>query len=149
MSHAALRESQAAVALIRVRHEADWKYLCQWSDSWQALHFVGGHREGDETFHACAVREVLEELPVAPGEVAVPAEPLSRLEYVAFSESARVPTFYVMAVFFVGLAADARPAVDARPENRWVTRAEVRAGRMDDGTRVSPTVELILTKLGL
>lgn len=148
MSGAALRESQAAVALIRARHETTWTFLCHWSGSWRALHFVGGHREPGETFRACAVREACEELGVAACDVSVEAEPLGHLEYVTHSRSAGVPTAYVIEVFPAALAPGAvlgRP----EPENRWVTRAEIRAGVTADGTPVSPTAELILSKLNL
>lgn len=144
-----LRRSEAAAALIREWRGSGWVYLCQWSDSWRAAHFVGGHREGGESFRECAVREALEELPVRPNDLWVPDEPLAHLEYVALSWSAGVPTAYAISVFRVSLATAARPGVDARPENLWVARAEARAGRAADGTRVSPTVDLILTMLGL
>jgi 8-oxo-dGTP pyrophosphatase MutT (NUDIX family) len=150
MTEPTLRQSQAAVALIRVRDDAGWKYLCRWSLSWQAFHFVGGHREGVESFQDCAVREVLEELPVAPADVSVATEPMAHLEYVAFSESARQPTHYVMEVFKTDLSVDAlRDKVEPRPENRWVSRDEIRAGRAVYGIRVRPPADLILSKLGL
>jgi 8-oxo-dGTP pyrophosphatase MutT (NUDIX family) len=145
MTRAAVRESQAAVALIRERHDADWKYLCHWSRSWGAWHFVGGHREPGETFRECAVREACEELGVAADHLRVVA-PLARLEYVAHSRSAGVPTAYVIEVYETLLCA-AR-GVELGGRNRWVTGAEVRRGRTDDGTPVSPTVDYILTQLG-
>ena len=80
----------------------------------------------------------------------VRAAPLAHLEYDAYSESAGVPTHYVIEVFPVALdPAAARERVTPRAENRWVTRGEISAERTKDGTRVSPTVELILTQLGL
>jgi len=144
----AVRESQAAVALIRKQYDGECAYLCQWSDSWQALHFIGGHREPGETFRECAVREVQEELLIGSGEFDVPTEPLSRLDYVAFSESAGVPTRYQMAVFPTVLSADAEGRANAAPENAWVGAADIRRGATTDGRRVSPTVALILGKLG-
>lgn len=149
MTRRTLRESQAAVALVRTRTPSGWAYLCQWSDSWHALHFVGGHREPGETFRECAAREVTEELLITADEFEVSAEPLARLEYVAFSESAGVPTWYVMAVFPTRLTADAVRAAEGRPENGWVAVADARRGATADGRRVSPTVSLILGKLGL
>ena len=150
MTAAAMRQSQAAVALIRDRQDAGCKYLCHWSASWQAFHFVGGHREGEEPFCECAVREVLEELPVVPADFSVTSEPMAHLEYVAFSGSALRLTYYVMEVFPTELNPDAaRDKVVPQPENRWVSRDEIRAGRACDGPRVSPTVDLILSKLGL
>ena len=86
---------------------------------------------------------------MTPEDVAVPAEPLAELDYIAHSASAGVPTRYVMAVFLTELSAEVRPAVDGCPENRWVTRAEARAGLTSDGVGVSPSVETILSQLGM
>lgn len=144
-----MRESQAAVALVREWRAGGWVFLCQWSDTWNALHFIGGHREPGETFRRCAVREAAEELAVAEGELDVAAEPLARFEYVAFSRSAGVDTRYVMEVFPTCLTAAARARATGRPENCWVGLADVRAGRTADGRPVSPSVALILGKLGL
>lgn len=149
MTPTPLRESQAAVALARTRTPGGWAYLCQWSDTWRALHFVGGHREPGESFRECAAREVQEELHLTADQFALPAEPLARLEYVAFSESARVPTWYLMAVFPLVLSDDARRRAEGEPENAWVGPADVRRGTTADGRRVSPTVSLLLGKLGL
>jgi len=139
----ATRESQAAVALIR--HPAGEKFLCQWSTTWKALHFIGGHRDGTESFRECAVREVREELGLAEGTFGVAAEPLARLDYVAFSESAKVPTRYVMEVFPARL----RIELDERPENAWLGWDEIARGQADDGRRISPTVGFILGKIGI
>lgn len=140
------RRSEAAVVLIR----DGGRFLCQWSDAWRALHLIGGHREEDESFPACAVREAGEELPGAgPGGVVVAPVPAAELEYDAFSQSAGVLTHYVIVVFPARLSAPARAAVEADPANRWVTRDEIRSGRANDGMPVSPTVDCILTRLGL
>jgi hypothetical protein len=37
--------------------------------------------------------------------------------------------------------------VAANPDNRWVTEAEILAGRCNDGTRVSPTMMRIVMRL--
>ena len=144
----AIRETQAAVALIRARHPAGWKYLCQWSDTWHALHFIGGHREAGETFRECAAREVEEELALGAADFDVAAAPLAHFEYEAFSASAGVPTHYLMAVFPTELAGELGATVGDRPENAWVGTEEVRAGRTADGRRISPSVGTILARLG-
>lgn len=146
MSGGPLRRSEAAVVLIR----EGGRFLCQWSDAWRALHLVGGHREGDESFPACAAREAGEELPAAgPGGVVVAPAPAAEVEYDAFSRSAGAMTHYVIAVFPARLSAPARTAVEADPANRWVDRDEIRSGRANDGMPVSPTVDWILTRVGL
>jgi len=149
MTIAEMRCSQAAVALIRQPTAVGWNFLCQWSDSWRALHLIGGHREGEETFRECAMREMLEELPVGFADVSVAAQPLAHLEYVTFSESAGVPTRYILEVFQTSIDSHAREKVTRQPENAWVSREQIQLGLAADGRRISPTVELILVKLGL
>lgn len=143
-----MRESQAAVVLIREQHDAGWRYLCHWSDSWNALHFVGGHREPSETFRECAVREAQEELGIGPAEIVVEEQPLGRLEYVTFSVSAGVQTFYVIEVFYAAVDATLCHQITLfRPRNHWVSREEIRNGFTLKGLKVSITTDIILTKL--
>ena len=58
------RVSEASLALIRAPGsgtEAPW--LMQWNTKWQAMHWIGGHKERDDPSDlACVLREVHEEL---------------------------------------------------------------------------------------
>jgi hypothetical protein len=43
-----MRESTAAVAIIRREHKGQTLWLAQWNGNWQCYHFVGGHKRADE-----------------------------------------------------------------------------------------------------
>lgn len=145
-----MRQSVAAVALLRREHEGRTLWLAQWNPKWQCYHFVAGHKRPDESFRQCVVREVTEELDLrAEVDFQVAPEPLAQLEYDAWSEGAQAETHYTMALFEVELLHEAaRQAVDAGPQNRWLSQVEIHAQRCDNGQAVSPTMALLLSKLG-
>src|SRR5437899_12918791 len=89
-----MRTSLAAFALFRCAAPGGRvEYLAQWNDAWNAFHFVGGHKEDDESFRACCVREVIEELGIVEGrDFRVAGERRNHLRYVHFSASAGVET---------------------------------------------------------
>ncbi|MFO0952828.1 MAG: NUDIX hydrolase [Isosphaeraceae bacterium] len=122
-------------------------YLAQWNLSWRALNLVGGHREGGESFRDCLVREIGEELGLAEGEdFVVDDVPPVRLEFDAFSDSAWAPTAYRVEVYHVRLTGErALARVASNPDNRWVSHAEILAGRCNDGTHISPTTARVVT----
>jgi len=146
-----MRESLAAVAVIRRRQDGKTLWLAQWNRHWARYHFVAGHKRADESFRECLVREVAEELLLRQGvDYVVPAEPLAHLEYSAWSQSAQTETAYTMELFEVELAGKAAVAkLDADAKNRWLTHAEIRALRCEDGRPVSETMPLLLQKAGL
>lgn len=145
-----MRESVAALALIRRTSGGETEYLTQWNNGWQALNFVGGHRRAEETFRACLCRELEEELGLRDGvDCQVEEHPLAHLEYTAFSRSAQEESLYVVELFSVQLNESAMARVNPAPENAWVNEAESRAGRTSAGRAVSATVPLLLSKAGL
>jgi len=92
-----MRTSQAGLALVRrTRPDGATEYLTQWSDTWKRLALVGGHVEPGESFRACCVREVGEELGLADGTDFRVAEGsvTPTCEYRAVSGSAGVETLY-------------------------------------------------------
>ncbi len=92
-----MRRSEAAIALIRRELGSNTEWLAQWNEAWQAYHFVGGHRRGEESFRECMVRELDEELELRDGaDLLVPTAPALHLEYTAFSQRAHEETEYVM-----------------------------------------------------
>ena len=146
-----MRQSVAALALIRSRKEGHTLWLARWNRHWQSYSFVGGHEHPEESFRECVVREVGEELGLSEGTgFAVASQPQAHLEYTAWSESAQAETAYVIEIFDVELLGTAaRDAVDADPQNRWVTEAEIRSQRSADGEPISATMERLLSMAGL
>jgi hypothetical protein len=143
------RRSLAAVALIRRSHQGQTEFLSQWNPKWQALHFISGHKRPDESFRECLIREMGEELGLSiGGDYTVADQPISQLQFDAWSESAQAMTSYEFAVYEVTLNGGSTLAkVAANPDNRWVTEDEIRAGRCADGTRISPTMARVLMAL--
>ncbi len=146
-----MRTSVAAFALIRRAVAAGCvEYLARWNEGWKAFHFVGGHKHDGESFRACCVRETAEELGLVESrDFRLAAERRNHLRYVHFSERAKVETDYTVELFDVELLGDARSAVEASPDNRWLTESEIRTGRCRDGRAVSPTMLRILSLAGL
>jgi 8-oxo-dGTP pyrophosphatase MutT (NUDIX family) len=144
-----MRHSEAAVALIRREQDGQTFWLAQWNPKWQRFHFVSGHRRPDETFRACLVREVAEELDLQEDrDYAVAAGPPIPVEFTDWSESAQTETTYVMELFEVALTGpEARPRVDADPQNRWLSEPEIQAERCHDGRRISATMTRLLDAL--
>ena len=142
------RRSEAAVALIRRESDGQTLWLAQWNRKWQAYHFVAGHRRPDETFRECLVRELGEELGLrADVDCTAAAEPLARVEYSAWSESARAETQYTMELFAVELTSAARASADEDPRNRWLSGPEIASQRCQDGRPVSATMQRLLNEV--
>ncbi len=150
-----MRTSTASLAVIRQPGPDGMpRYLAQWNERWQAFNLVGGHKHENESFRACLVRELSEELGILPepgdpdgaglpengprGRVA--REPIGRLEYEAFSQSAHERTSYRLELFVVDLTGDALAHVAQNKSNRWLSEPEIEAGRCDDGKAVSDTM---------
>jgi 8-oxo-dGTP pyrophosphatase MutT (NUDIX family) len=145
-----MRRSEAAVALIRRQQDGQTCWLAQWNAKWQRFHFISGHRRPDETFRACLVREVAEELGLQESrDYVIAAGPPMPLEFTAWSESAQTETAYHMELFEVELTGvEARRTVDADPQNRWLSEPEIRAERGHDGRPISPTMARVLDAVG-
>jgi 8-oxo-dGTP pyrophosphatase MutT (NUDIX family) len=140
-----LRQSVAAFALIRRDKRGLTLWLAQWNPHWQCHNFVGGHKRDDEPFRECVVREVAEELRLQEGrDFIVAREPMVRLEYTDWSESAQEETEYTVELFEVRLPDSARRLVDANPDNCWISAAEIRRGHTTAGRRISATVKRLL-----
>ncbi len=146
-----MRESAAAVALIRRQENGQSTWLAQWNSKWQRYHFVGGHRQEPETFRDCLVRELVEELGLHElSDVVVAEQPRQRLEFVAWSESSHQQTRYTFELFEVEFAGESViRKVDANPQNRWVSEAEMRQGGASDGRLISPTMFLVMSQAKL
>jgi 8-oxo-dGTP pyrophosphatase MutT (NUDIX family) len=140
-----MRESEAAVAIIRSGEACQPAWLARWNDRWQAYHFVAGHRRSDETFRQCLIRELGEELRLAETtDYQAPRQPITTVEFVGFSERAQVETRYKMLPFHVELTETARSVVGNQSEVRWLSLSEIIKGQSNDGQRVSPTMRRLI-----
>ncbi len=99
-------------------HRRGSGWLARWNDNWKALFFVGGHREGDETYRECAIREIGEELGLTPSECPVSASCASHLEYRAISHSAGELTEYVIELFCSHPNQEGLRKIDGDPRNK-------------------------------
>lgn len=144
-----MRRSVAAFALIRQSTDGRRHWLAQWNRRWQAYNFVGGHKRDPETFRDCVVREIGEELGLRPDvDFMTDPEAIAHYEYSAFSRPSEEETEYIIEVFAAEVAGpEAFEKVTRDPNNRWLSEAEIRAGRCDDGRPVSETMKTILDRL--
>lgn len=144
-----LRTSEGGIALIERTVNGEKQWLAQWNETWKAFFFVGGHRESNETFRECVVREIREELELEPSELTVSDSPTQRLEYIATSHGAKVPTAYTMEVFATQLAPAVELGIDSISKNAWLTEKDIR-GLTAGGVRpISVTMLVILGMLGV
>jgi 8-oxo-dGTP pyrophosphatase MutT (NUDIX family) len=140
-----MRQSEAAVAIIRRTRNGQTHWLAQWNKNWGAFHFVAGHRQPDETFRECLVREIAEELQLHEGpDFRVSGQEPLHQEFVEFSRSAQTETRYIMDLFNVKLNDTADPKVDSESANRWLSEVEIEAEKTDDGRPVSPTMKRLI-----
>jgi ADP-ribose pyrophosphatase YjhB (NUDIX family) len=140
-----MRRSDAAVALIRREQNDQTSWLAQWNDNWSAFHVVSGHQRPGESFRACVVREVAEELGLREGvDFTVADQPPLHVEFTAWSAAARVETDYTMELFDVELTPAAQARVTEAANNRWLSAAEIAGERTHDGRPVSATMKRLL-----
>lgn len=143
-----MRQSESALAYITGCDPQEPVWLAQWNERWQCYHFVGGHRDDDESFRACVARELDEELQLRePHDCSIAPQPQLRLEFDAESVSTRATTHYVMQVFEVRLTDVARTAISARAGNRWLTADEIEQRCTSDGRQVSDNMARVLGNL--
>ena len=139
-----LRRSEGGIALIERTVGGKREWLAQWNDRWQAFFFIGGHREGNETFRECVIREIEEELELTPSECPVAATVASHLEYRAISQSAEELTQYIMELFCATPSADGLRKIAANPMNKWLDEDEIRKLEATDARPVSVSMGVIL-----
>lgn len=145
-----MRQSVGAIALIRREADRRTLWLARWNRAWNAFSLVGGHKRSEESFRECIIREVGEELGlVEERDFVVAQQPLSRLQYAAWSERAKEETEYTLELFDVKLDNVALRKLDDCQGVRWLTREEIESKRCTDQTAISETVFFVLSKLGL
>jgi 8-oxo-dGTP pyrophosphatase MutT (NUDIX family) len=146
-----MRKSLGAVALIARQSQGRKEWLAQWNKHWNSFNFVAGHKLPHESFRECVIRELLEELSIAEQrDYLVGDSPLARLEYIAFSRSAREQTAYTVELFEVSLLGrQVEEKVEATPTNRWLAEDEIAMKKTSQGAAVSETMSLLLDKARL
>ena len=99
-----MRQSEAAMALIRRIHDGQTLWLAQWNRKWGAYHFVGGQRGPRNRFARAWCAEIGEELKLSEGpDFQVSLAPPVHLEFIDFSASTQTRTRYIMELFRVEL----------------------------------------------
>jgi ADP-ribose pyrophosphatase YjhB (NUDIX family) len=139
-----MRNSEAALAwIIRVSANGTTQVLTQWSATWQAFSLIGGHREPNESFRECCIREIEEELQLCyPNDFLVSEEPICPpIQYVGFSKRARQKTQYYHIIFraYTRLG-DAFLNQSDMATNRWVSFEEIQRKRTQDDLLISEQV---------
>ncbi len=141
-----MRQSIAAIALIRREHAGQMQWLAQWNRNWKRYSFVGGHKRSNESFRECVAREVAEELNLVEAiDFRIADGPPSHVEFTAWSESAACDTAYTMELFEVELICDdARQKIEHDDRNRWLAQSEIEQAQCNDGRPVSETMSRLL-----
>lgn len=145
-----MRISQAALALIQQDRAEQRNYLVRWNTRWKRFSLVGGHKETNESFMQCLLREAEEELGVHAGiDIQVADQPIARADYVAWSESRQEMTQYEIELFQISLLNSVvSQAISEVPENRWVSLAEIVSGRCADGQPIDDSVNRMIHQAG-
>lgn len=144
------RLSHGSLALITILDGKQHLWLGQWNDSWEAINFVGGHREHGESYRDCLIREITEELGLLlTRDFRVPAEPTKAIEYTAVSKRTDEWTRYHLMLYSVALTAGVSERLSEDPRNHWLTEQHVDVLETDSGMPVSPTMKLVFAEARL
>ncbi len=143
-----MRTSRSSLAVITRRDGHQVRYAARWNPKWRAYHLVGGHRERGESSMTCLIRELQEEVGLAPDEAkAIVPRRFKRLRFRAHSRSAMERTRYVMDLYETQIAPERLDAPGQPEPIAWLTRSEILDGRTIDGEAVSPTMRRVLRTL--
>jgi len=143
-----LRRSEGGIALIQRMIAGKREWLAQWNDNWKAFFFIGGHREGSETYRECVIREIEEELGLTAVECPVAATVAHHLEYRAISSSAGELTQYTMELFETQPTTTGLEKIARDPMNKWLGEEEIRRLEAHDGRAVSVSMQVLLHLAG-
>ncbi len=139
-----LRRSEGGIALIQRTLAGKREWLAQWNENWKAFFFIGGHRQGSESFRECVTREIEEELGLTPADCPVDARPAHHLEYRAISRNAGELTAYTMELFDAHPTLSSMEKIARNPMNKWLDEDEIRRMEAHDARPVSVTIGVLL-----
>jgi 8-oxo-dGTP pyrophosphatase MutT (NUDIX family) len=135
---APIRTVEAVMAVIKARRNGEDVYLMQYDDGARKYQPLGGKRELDDpSIESALVRELCEELEIADLQLNRDFSLRPLVEHAhtqVVSASLNVITRYDHNFYFV---ADMRFTLPDDPRNRWITAAELAAGKTSDGRGVS------------
>jgi 8-oxo-dGTP pyrophosphatase MutT (NUDIX family) len=139
------RVVQAAQAVIKARRDGQDLYLMQFDRHAGRYQPIGGKREPAEADLAETLRRELAEelgLPEPPGPDQVSLSPVGH----GWVETTISATYGILTRYTFGFfhCSDIRFPLRVDRDTRWLTRAEVAAGRADDGRDVSPIYQQAL-----
>jgi 8-oxo-dGTP pyrophosphatase MutT (NUDIX family) len=141
------RVVEAAQSIIKMRRSETDLYLMQFDGHAGRYQPIGGKREPfDADAEAALRREIAEELQLAapPGPDQITLEPVGEgWVETTLSATYGILTQYTFSFFRAG---DIQFAIPLDEDTRWLTRAEIAAGRAEDGRAISP---IYLQALGL
>lgn len=140
------RMSTACVAIVRRESMNGPEWLAQHNTRWGRYFLVGGHEGDGEKKTECMLRELNEELRVAPSDVELGQH--YALNYTAWSTGSWQWTKYKITAIDVSFPDVVLEQITSRPENRWLTPAEIRSERTRDNKLISPTMRFVLKQLG-
>ena len=144
------RHSYGSVAMITILDGRQHLWLGQWNDSWQAINFVGGHREHGESYRDCLIREITEELGLLlTRDFRIPAEPARAIEYTAVSRRTDEWTRYHLSLYSVALSAGVSDRLSLNPRNHWLTEQQIDAMVTDTGIPISRTMKRVFDEARL
>ncbi|NOX64034.1 MAG: NUDIX hydrolase [Chloroflexi bacterium] len=137
--NAAPIRSVAVAQILIIRPGSPPVFLMQWDEQAQTYQLIGGRQKSDigwdEPIRKTAIREMEEEL---HGQVSYEAGDFDIEMLTAFQGPVRLsPSFGALSAYhFTFFRAFHLPPLALGPGDRWVTRAEMLAGRTHDGMSV-------------
>jgi 8-oxo-dGTP pyrophosphatase MutT (NUDIX family) len=139
-----LRKSEGGIALIERTDSGKRQWLSQWNENWKAFFFIGGHRDGSETFRECVIREIEEELGLTPAECPVAASPAQHFEYRALSRNTNELAAYTIEMFNAQPTPRGLEKIANNPMNKWLDEDEIRRMEAHDARLISVTICVLL-----
>ena len=157
-----MRESKASLAVItdRPRSEVGFRILLAWSEGWSGFALIGGHVEGNETWHEACLREIQEELELQTNQFRVTPMPIAKLNFASHSKSRLVPTEYHWQIFDASLQSLTTEPIKAplfgsemSPTSTvlslpdycyWADENEIANGQTTTGRKISEQVKIVL-----